>query len=66
MSPSAYVLGTQLMAQIKAVLVAIVWSGVASAIVFSLIKFTIGLRVSEDTEEEGLDIVEHGERAYHS
>ena len=63
---AAYVMATQFMAQLKAVVVAIVWSGVASAIVFFIIKFTVGLRVSEDTEEEGLDIVEHGERAYHS
>ncbi|HVI33059.1 ammonium transporter [Phenylobacterium sp.] len=63
---AAYVMATQVMAQLKAVLVAIAWSSVASAIVFFIIKFTVGLRVSEDTEEEGLDIVEHGERAYHS
>jgi Amt family ammonium transporter len=63
---ATYVLGTQLLAQIKGVLVTIVWSGVASAIVFSLIKFTMGLRPSADVEEEGLDITEHGERAYHS
>jgi Amt family ammonium transporter len=56
----------QIMAQVKAVLVAISWSAVASAIVFFLIKFTIGMRVGPETEEEGLDIVEHGERAYHS
>jgi ammonium transporter, Amt family len=60
-----YVMATQLMAQVKAVLVAIVWSGVASAIVFTLIKFTVGMRVNADIEEEGLDITEHGERAYH-
>ena len=63
---AAYVMATQFMAQLKAVLVAICWSAVASAIVFFVIKFTVGLRVSADTEEEGLDIVEHGERAYHS
>jgi Amt family ammonium transporter len=62
---AAYVLGTQVMAQIKAVLVAIAWSAVASSIVFFIIKFSVGLRPSLDTEEEGLDIVEHGERAYH-
>jgi Amt family ammonium transporter len=61
-----YDAGVQIMAQVKAVALAIVWSGVASAIVFTLIKYTVGLRVSADTEEEGLDIVEHGERAYHS
>ncbi len=63
---AAYVLGTQFMAQLKGVLVSIAWSAVASAIVFFIIKFTVGLRASADAEEEGLDIVEHGERAYHS
>ncbi len=63
---AAYVMGVQFMAQVKAVLVAVAWSAVASAIVFFIIKYTVGLRVSADTEEEGLDIVEHGERAYHS
>jgi Amt family ammonium transporter len=63
---AAYVLSTQMMAQFKAVLVTIAWSAVASAITFLLIKYTIGLRVTAETEEEGQDIVEHGERAYHS
>ncbi|KQW71937.1 ammonia channel protein [Phenylobacterium sp. Root77] len=63
---AAYVMGTQVLAQIKAVLVAIAWSGVMSSIVFFVIKYTIGLRPSVETEEEGLDITEHGERAYHS
>jgi ammonium transporter, Amt family len=63
---TGYDAGFQIMAQIKAVLIAVTWSAVASAIVFFLIKFTLGLRVSKDTEEEGLDIVEHGERAYHA
>jgi Amt family ammonium transporter len=63
---AAYVFSTQVMAQIKAVLTTIVWSGVASAITFFAIKFTLGMRVSPETEEEGIDIVEHGERAYHS
>jgi Amt family ammonium transporter len=61
-----YDAGVQIMAQVKAVLLAITWSAVASAIVFFLIKFTVGMRVAAETEEEGLDIVEHGERAYHS
>jgi ammonium transporter, Amt family len=56
----------QIMAQIKAVGVAIVWSAVASAIVFGLIKLVFGLRVTPETEEEGLDIAAHGERAYHA
>ncbi|WP_374576602.1 ammonium transporter [Phenylobacterium sp. J367] len=63
---ATYTMGAQFITQLKAVLVAVAWSGVASAIVFTIIKYTIGLKVSADTEEEGLDIVEHGERAYHS
>jgi ammonium transporter, Amt family len=63
---AAYDMGFQLTAQLKAVGVTIVWSAVASTIVFGLIR-VIGLgRVSKDTEVEGLDINEHGERAYHS
>ena len=61
-----YVMATQVMAQVKAVLVSVCWSGVASTIVFLLIKYTVGIRVSAETEEEGQDIVEHGERAYHA
>jgi Amt family ammonium transporter len=61
-----YVMATQVMAQIKGVLVTLCWSGVASTIVFFIIKFTVGLRASPEAEEEGLDISEHGERAYHA
>jgi Amt family ammonium transporter len=46
------------------VLFAIGVSAAVTAIAFFLIKFTIGLRPSEDVEREGLDISEHGERAY--
>ena len=63
---AAYVMSTQVMAQIKAVAVIVSWSAIASSIVFFLIKYTIGLRPPVENEEEGLDISEHGERAYHS
>ncbi|PXA75640.1 ammonia channel protein, partial [Caulobacter sp. D4A] len=63
---AAYDLVTQVIAQLKGVGVTIVWSAVASIIVFLVIKLVIGLRASPDAEEEGLDISEHGERAYHS
>ena len=63
---ASYTMAGQFITQLKAVLVSIVWSAVASSIVFFIIKFTVGLRVSPETEEEGLDIVEHGERAYHT
>lgn len=61
-----YVMATQVMAQVKAVVFTVLWSGVLSTAVFLLIRFTVGLRVNPETEEEGLDISEHGERAYHT
>lgn len=63
---ASYSMMGQFITQLKAVLVAVVWSAVASSIVFFIIKYTVGLRSSPEAEEEGLDIVEHGERAYHS
>jgi Amt family ammonium transporter len=59
-----YTLAAQLWIQIKAVLVAIAWAAIGSAIAFYLVKFTLGLRVTEEVEREGLDLGEHGERAY--
>jgi len=59
-----YALGAQLWIQIKSVLVAIVWAGVGSAIAFYIAKALTGLRVAEEVEREGLDLGEHGERAY--
>ncbi|HEV2321065.1 MAG TPA: ammonium transporter [Gammaproteobacteria bacterium] len=54
----------QLLIQAKAVGVVIVWTAVVAAVGFYLIKWVMGLRVSEDEEREGLDITVHGERAY--
>ena len=54
----------QLLIQAKAVGVVIVWTAVVATIGFYLVKFILGLRVSEDEEREGLDITVHGERAY--
>jgi len=56
----------QLWVQIEATVITIVWSGVASAIIFFVLNVVIGLRPSVDVEREGLDINEHGERAYHT
>lgn len=55
---------SQILIQIKAVLVAIVLSAVVTAVTLLLLKFTIGIRVSEEAESEGLDVAEHGEKAY--
>ena len=45
-------------------LIAIVWSGVATTIIGLAIKFTMGWRVSEEDEVNGIDLAEHGESAY--
>ncbi|MEL6239246.1 MAG: ammonia channel protein, partial [Pseudomonadota bacterium] len=60
----AMALGSQLWVQIFSVLVTIVWAGVGTFIAGTIVKVTIGLRVSEEDEVNGLDIAEHGERAY--
>jgi Amt family ammonium transporter len=59
-----YSIAAQVWIQLKAVLLTIVWSGVVSFIAFKLVDMTIGLRVSEEDEREGLDISAHGETAY--
>jgi Amt family ammonium transporter len=47
------------------VLVTLLWSGIISFVLFFIIDKVIGLRPSVETEREGLDLTEHGERAYH-
>lgn len=59
-----FVMSAQVWIQIKAVLVAIAWAAVGTLIAGLIAKVLTGLRVSEETEVEGLDIGEHGERAY--
>ena len=59
-----YDFGFMVTAQIKAVLFTLVFSGVGSAILFYIVKALFGLRVKEEVEREGLDVAEHGERAY--
>jgi Amt family ammonium transporter len=54
----------QVVTQFKAVGVTIIWCGVASFILYKLVDMIVGLRVSPETEREGLDLAEHGERAY--
>ena len=54
----------QLLIQAKAVGVTIVWSAIAAFIAYKVADLTVGLRVSEEAEREGLDTTEHNERAY--
>jgi Amt family ammonium transporter len=59
-----YSMAGQVMTQATGVFITVVWSGVVSLVLFKLIDMTIGLRVSEEQEREGLDTSSHGERAY--
>ena len=59
-----YSIASQVWIQTKAVLTTVIWSGVVSFLAFKLVDMTIGLRVSEEDEREGLDITSHGETAY--
>ena len=51
--------------QIKAVLLTIVWSVVATAVIAFIVKAVVGLRPTEEVEVAGLDLAEHGEEGYH-
>ena len=41
-----------------------IWSGVVAYVSYKIVDMTVGLRVPEDEEREGLDISSHGESAY--
>ncbi|CAH1679277.1 ammonia/ammonium transporter [Hyphomicrobiales bacterium] len=59
-----YSMGGQLWTQFVAVVVALVWSGIGSAILYKVVDLIVGLRISVEGEREGLDLADHGERAY--
>jgi Amt family ammonium transporter len=59
-----YSLGGQIMTQIWAVGVTVLWTGVVSFVLFYAIKAVFGLRPSAEDERQGLDQTSHGESAY--
>jgi ammonium transporter, Amt family len=61
---ATYDLATQIMAQLKGIGVTVLWSAIGSAILFKLVDSIIGLRATQEKEREGLDLADHGERAY--
>jgi len=64
--PAEFSISGQMVSQVWAVGVSIVWSGIVALVAFKIVDLVIGLRVPEDKEREGLDITEHGETAYHA
>jgi Amt family ammonium transporter len=63
-SPAEYNMMTQVTIQAKNVLFTLCWSGFGSLILYKFVDLTIGLRATKQAELEGLDITNHGERAY--
>ncbi|EHP6616546.1 TPA: ammonium transporter [Escherichia coli] len=59
-------MGHQLLVQLESIAITIVWSGVVAFIGYKLADLTVGLRVPEEQEREGLDVNSHGENAYNA
>ncbi|MXV35120.1 MULTISPECIES: ammonium transporter [unclassified Saccharibacter] len=53
---------TQLLHQGEAVAVTILWSVVVTAVIIVVVNKLVGIRVSDDDEQEGLDMTQHGEK----
>ena len=61
----SYDMAAQVTSQAWGVVTTMIWSTVVAVIAYKIVDLVVGLRVSEETEREGLDTAEHGERAYH-
>ncbi|MFC4160430.1 ammonium transporter [Chitinimonas lacunae] len=61
---ASYSIADQVLVQAKAVGITVLWSALVAAVAYKLVDMTIGLRVPEDEEREGLDVTSHGEKAY--
>jgi Amt family ammonium transporter len=61
---SEYSIGAQLVTQVKAVGITVVWSAVVAFVAYKIADVLVGLRVPEEEEREGLDVTAHGETAY--
>jgi len=59
-------MGHQVLVQLESIAITLVWSGVVAYIAFKIADLTVGVRVPEEQEREGLDVNSHGESAYNS
>ncbi|WP_299134700.1 ammonium transporter [uncultured Amaricoccus sp.] len=59
-----YEMGHQVWVQIEGVLITLGWGGIVSFILFKIVDLLVGLRVTSEEEHMGLDLTDHGERAY--
>ena len=65
MKPGFESIAAQFWIQCKAVSVVFVWTAVVAFVSYKIADLLVGLRVTEEEEREGLDIISHGETAYH-
>jgi Amt family ammonium transporter len=54
----------QIISQLWDIGITLVWSGGVAFLILLVLKFTIGIRASDEAQEEGLDLADHGEKAY--
>ena len=59
-------ISSQFMAQFGGVAITVIWTAIASFVILKIAGLFGGIRVSENDEIEGLDLSQHGERAYHN
>jgi Amt family ammonium transporter len=57
-------IGAQVGVQALGILATVVWCGVITWVLLKVLDATLGLRVSEEQESEGLDLAQHGEHGY--
>ena len=63
--PDGVSISDQFMVQLYSVGITVGWTALISFIILKAIQATSGIRISEQDEIEGLDVTQHGERAYH-
>jgi Amt family ammonium transporter len=63
-SPNDLGIASQVAAQLKGIILTLLWSGIGSLIILKVLDAAIGLRVSKQEETEGLDLTQHNERGY--
>ena len=61
---AAFDASAQIISQLWDIGITLAWSGGVALIILLLLKYTIGIRSSDEAQEEGLDLADHGEPAY--
>ncbi|MDR3419413.1 MAG: ammonium transporter [Nevskia sp.] len=56
--------GAQIVSQLWDIGITLVWSGSVAFVILLVLKMTIGIRSTDADQEEGLDLADHGEKAY--